>query len=104
MKMLALVLIGFVIGLGLVFLPTLGTTSFFSLGSATQYAAGEEKNTSGTVDHGNIGTLPVETEGNSVYRSISESPAGPLGAPGAILAIGVAVAAGAYLIIRRSSP
>jgi hypothetical protein len=104
MKMMALVLIGIFVGLGLVILPTLGTTSFFPFGTATQYSAGENKNASGygTLDNNTI--QPAATEGNSVYRSISESPVGPYGVPAVILALGVAVAVGAYLIIRRSVP
>lgn len=104
MKMMALVLIGIAMGLGLVFLPTLGTTSFSAFGTATQANAGEDKNATGSVDYSNNGIQPAAAEGYGVYRSISESPVGPYGVPTAILALGVAVAAGAYLITRRSVP
>ncbi len=108
MKLMALVLIGIVMGLGLVFLPSLGTTSFFQYGAATQATLGENKNTSGDtsgylpLDVG--GSQPKAAEGNSIYRSISESPAGAYGVPATILALGVVAAVGAYLIIRRSVP
>jgi hypothetical protein len=103
MKMMALVLIGIVLGLGLVFLPTLGTTSFF-FGGAAQATAGEGKNITGSVDYGNGDIQPAAAEGYSVYRSISESPTGPFGVPAAILALGVALAAGVYLITKRTVP
>lgn len=104
MKMMALVLIGIVLGLGLVFLPTLGTTSLFPFGGASQATAGEGKNITGSVDYGNGDIQPAAAEGYSVYRSISESPAGPFGVPAAILALGVALAAGVYLITKRTVP
>jgi hypothetical protein len=104
MKTTALVLIGIVVGLGLVILPTLGAPSFSFFSSSTQYTAGDGKNTSGTVIFDNNTIVPAEAQGNSVYRSISQSPAGPYGVPGAILAMGVAVAAGVYLVTRRSVP
>lgn len=104
MKMMALVLIGVFVGLGLVILPTLGTASFFLFGTATQYSAGENKNTSGSAVIDGTIIQPAAADGNSVYRSISESPVGPYGVPAVILALGVAVAVGAYLIIRRSVP
>lgn len=105
MKILALVLFGIIIGLGLVVLPTLGSPSFSIFGSATQYAAGDGKNTTGTGTLDNSTYPPaVEAGGNTVYRSISGSLAGPYGVPGVILALGLAVAAGAYLLIRRSAP
>ena len=104
MKITALVLIGMVLGLGLVILPTLGTTSLFPLGTATQYGAGEGKNTSGTTGLDNGTIQPAAVDGNAVYRSLSESPAGPLGVPAAILVLGIAVAVGAYVVIRKSVP
>jgi hypothetical protein len=104
MKMMALVLIGVFVGLGLIILPTFGTASFFPFGTAIQYSAGENKNTSGTAVIDGTTIQPAAADGNSVYRSISESPVGPYGVPAVILALGVAVAVGAYLIIRRSVP
>jgi hypothetical protein len=102
MKMLALVLVGVIVGLGLVVLPMLGSPSFFS-GSATQYGAGDGKNTSGSaILDGNTTVPAAEVEGNSVYRSLSQSPAGSYGLPAIILAIGVVVAAFAYLLIRKT--
>lgn len=103
-KLMALVLIGMVMGLGLVFLPTLGTTSFSPFGSANQYATGENKNTSGSGALDGNGIQPAAVESYGVYRSISESPVGPFGVPAAVLALGVVVAAGAYLLSRRRVP
>lgn len=105
MKMMTLVLLGITVGLGLIILPALGTPSSSFFGSATQYNAGDGKNTSGTGMLDNNSTMPeAEAQGNSIYRSISQSPMGPFGVPGAILAVGVAVAAGVYLLTRRSVP
>jgi glycerol kinase len=105
MKMMVLVLLGIAVGLGLIILPTLGAPSFSFFGSATQYSTGDGKNTSGTGMLDNNTTVPAaESQGNGIYRSISQSPAGPFGVPGAILAVGVAVAVMVYLVIRRSVP
>ncbi len=105
MKIMALVLFAIVLGLGLVVLPTLGSPSFSLFGGAAQYTAGDGKNNSGSALDGNNTTPTVmEAQGSGVYRSLSQTPAGPYALPGAILAIGVAVAAAAYLLIRRSVP
>jgi hypothetical protein len=106
MKMMALVLFGIVVGLGLIILPTLGAPSFSFFGSASQSTAGDGKNNSGTgIFNIDNSTVPVaEGQGYSIYRSLSQSPAGPYGVPGAILALGLAAAAGVYLLTRRSVP
>ncbi len=105
MKMMALVLCGIFVGLGLIILPTLGTPSFPFLSPSSQYSSLDGKNNSGTVLAGDNATVPAaEAQGYTVYRSVSESPAGPYGAPGLVLALGVGVAVAAYVIIRKSAP